>query len=505
LCGDGFTLNQPNSARPKSRSSLARTIAARQAALLALLLLCFSTAVFIAAREYLYSELDRHLHRDAEAVQQSVEQDTEGNWQFREIRHSADDPFDTDPHFELWSLDGRLLADYGPRLSSQLTGQLGVPGVKRQYFTLQHERSNLRVGIEEMTVGTGSAPQAVRIRVYRSESDLRRRLWILGSSLSVITLAVIGLGLMLSWKLSAQVLLPLARLVQRAESVGNASLHSAVQQADAPSGREKQLNQDPQVAEVVALSSSLDAMLARLAVSYARLEGFASDCAHELRTPLAALRARAEEALSEVASQDGSTALRSQLEDILELCDRLTMLIARLLSLARAESEVPACSPTDLRIAAANAVELVLPLLEERGQQLTWQGNDSLWAMADSMWIEQITVDLLHNASRYAPAGRPVTLSLHKDAGEVVLSVHDFGSGLPGSICQRIGIAQTGAVPHADTPSAAHAAGSTQLGLRIVTRITELMGGRVTAHYSALGGSAVEIRLRPAQACGLCL
>ena len=92
-----------------TRRSLRYQLSISLSALLAALLLLFSLFVFTVARNYLYGELDRHLHRDAEAVQQSLSWDGAADWRMQAIKHAEDDPFDTEPHFEVWSYTGEKL------------------------------------------------------------------------------------------------------------------------------------------------------------------------------------------------------------------------------------------------------------------------------------------------------------------------------------------------------------------------------------------------------------
>ena len=464
------------------------------ALLLTSLLLVFSVFVFSAARSYLYGELDRHLHRDAETVQQSLSWDGRTDWQMQTIRHTEDDLFDTEPHFEVWSLSGQKLYQRSMPTQASL-GALAdldivfsVPEQRRSYQSVKSREADIRLGIESMQLTGSGGPHGVLIRVFRSEAALQSQLRALALGLAAATLAVVALGAALSAWLTQRALRPLGKLVVQVEAIGSTPANAPMMDLRSAGGS----------SEVCALGVSFSQMLVRLEASHAQLDGFAADCAHELRTPLAALRAQGEQLLASAATPAQSQSMA----DMLESTDRMTVLINRLLGLARAESNVQTLElqALDLMLVARQTADILMPVLEENGQTLTLAGKPSR-ALADATWLQHIVMDLLHNSTRYAPPGSRVTLRVWQDGPEAVLSVEDQGHGLSQAVRQRTGI-------HLLTPSSATGVelactiqhpDSTCLGLVIAARLAKLQGGRLTARRLSESGNAVDVRLALAQ------
>ena len=466
-------------------------------ALLTALLLLFSLFVFTVARNYLYGELDRHLHRDAEAVQQSLSWDGAADWRMQAIKHAEDDPFDTEPHFEVWSYAGEKLYQSSMPNNAAASAVIDLKFLppelpaKRTYATVKAAAAVVRVGVEPMQLtgisGSLSSAQSgsykVLIRVFRSESDVQSRLRALAFALALATLSVVALGAALSALLTRRALKPLATLIAQTEAIGSTPHH--IQFAVSPESGGS--------SEVHVLGVSFSHMLARLDASYAQLDGFAADCAHELRTPLAALRARGEGLLASSTVLKQTVAIAEMMESI----DRMTVLINRLLSLARAEanSQTLELSALDLLLAAKQTAEVLLPVFEECGQTVELMG-EPVAALADATWLQHIVMDLLHNCTRYAPRNSQVRLRVWQDAAEAVLSVEDQGGGLTPAVCRRTGIElqKADTVSNKPTDATKHP-DSTCLGLMIAARLTRLQRGRLTARNLGVGWHAVDIRL----------
>lgn len=458
------------------------------------MLLLFSVFVFSAARNYLYAELDRHLHRDAEAVQQSLQWDGAALWQLQTIKHAEDDPFDTEPHFEIWSYAGVKLYQSSMPSSANtspvidLNFSLPESPAKRTYWTVHGASAVVRVGVEPMELaklnGPPTASHKVLIRVFRSETDVQSRLSALALALGLATLAIVALGGVLCAWLTKRALQPLRNLVVQTEVIGSKPNLPSFTYTPESSGS----------AEVDALGLSFSQMMLRLEASYTQLDSFAGDCAHELRTPLASLRARGEELLARCTAPKQAETVAEMLEAI----DRMTVLINRLLSLARAQINSQSLNllPLDLMSAARHGSEMMLPVLEECGQPLELVG-ESQTALADATWVQHIVMDLLHNSSRYAPRSSRVRLRVWQLGFEAILSVEDQGTGLSESVCQRAGIERLGVI-HDSTRLPIEAVkhpDSTCLGLMISTRLARLQGGRLTARALGDGWHAVDIRL----------
>jgi signal transduction histidine kinase len=192
--------------------------------------------------------------------------------------------------------------------------------------------------------------------------------------------------------------------------------------------------------EVGALATIFNETFTRLEESFISLRRFAADASHELRTPVAALRAIGEAAL-ETHSTDAAR-LAETLGQMLEESGRLSNLIDALLVLARADiGKLPVVlEPVNAVSLATEARDLVGVLAEEKDQKISVEVRNSKipLAMADRELLRLALLNLLDNAIRYSPAGTPITLSLDCSGGSITIDVIDRGPGIPASQQEKV-------------------------------------------------------------------
>lgn len=222
--------------------------------------------------------------------------------------------------------------------------------------------------------------------------------------------------------------------------------------------------------DVQRLGVAINAMLGRLSQSLAAQREFAGNIAHELRTPLASIRAQANYALGHPDPQ----VWRDQLACIAEGEQRASHLIDQLLALALANE-----ARTSLRLEAVPLHTLTrevllrfLPKADAAGVDLGGEGlDDTVTVLANPALLEGILGNLLDNALRYGAALQPqVTLRVSLVSGAAVLSVTDNGPGL--GLLAEHSLAQRW-VLGAEGQRLGKGLG---LGLSIVGRYTELLG-----------------------------
>jgi signal transduction histidine kinase len=242
--------------------------------------------------------------------------------------------------------------------------------------------------------------------------------------------------------------------------------------------------------EVAALGATINALLARLQEAVARERGFVADAGHELRTPLAILRAELE-----LAARPGRSraALVEAIHQAGEETDRLIRLAEDLLLLARADNHQPFLRPRrlgvpDLLHAAARGAEA---RAAEREVTVAVHVPEVLDVEADPDRLRQAVDNLLDNATRHSPRGGVVELSARvARPGLLTIEVNDRGPGFPADF-----------LPHAiDRFHRAGDArsrddGGTGLGLSIVRAIMRAHGGDAAARNRPGGGAAVRIEL----------
>lgn len=217
--------------------------------------------------------------------------------------------------------------------------------------------------------------------------------------------------------------------------------------------------------EVMPLAQALNDLFARLQRAFESERRFTADAAHELRTPLAALKTQTQVALRAADAQDRQNAL----ENVLRGVDRATHLLEQLLTLARVDHEAAAKSHEviELRSLAINALAELAPAAQARHIELALEEGPAGSISGNPAQLGVLLRNLLDNAVRYTPDGGDVTVSLSEDHG-VILEVRDSGPGIPQEEREHVmgrfyRVAGSGA-------------DGSGLGLSIVWRIAELHG-----------------------------
>jgi two-component system phosphate regulon sensor histidine kinase PhoR len=202
---------------------------------------------------------------------------------------------------------------------------------------------------------------------------------------------------------------------------------------------------------------------------------FISNISHELRTPLAALRALVE-TLNDGALEDLPAAHRflAQMEDEVHL---LSQLVNDLLDLSAIESgDAPLeRKPIDIAAVVRRATERLQPQAERAGVALTAAtGNAPVTVLAEGGRIEQVMLNLIHNAIKFTPSGGSVECVVTPSSEQVAVSVRDTGMGISSVDLPRI-------FERFYKADKARAGGGSGLGLAIARHIVEQHGGRIWA------------------------
>ena len=222
-------------------------------------------------------------------------------------------------------------------------------------------------------------------------------------------------------------------------------------------------------AETLPLVQSLNALLARVAESLAREQRFTADAAHELRSPLAALKVQAEV----LAMSSDEAEQQHHLGNIHESIDRANRLTEQLLTLARLDpmQALPDAQPIDWQRSAHQALQSVNLQAREKRVQLKLEcacGFGQVFPpLGNEVLLQLMLRNLLDNAIRYSPPNSHVTLTLDANG----LSVCDEGPGIAAEHLPRIR-------ERFYRPPGQSQQGS-GLGLSIVERIADLHGLRL--------------------------
>jgi two-component system OmpR family sensor kinase len=240
--------------------------------------------------------------------------------------------------------------------------------------------------------------------------------------------------------------------------------------------------------ELLPLGQSLNGLLARLDDALSAQRRFTADAAHELRTPLAALKLQAE-----VASRAPDAPARTAaLAELLAGVDRASHLVEQLLTMARLEPDAPMreAAPVDLAALARDAIVARAALAADRKIDLGLVRAIPTAMRGDEASLAMLVANLLDNALRYTPAGGRIDVAVDRNEREASLSVVDTGPGIPPADRERV-FERFYRVP--ETGAAAGGIGS-GLGLSIVRRVADAHGATVTLDAGPEGrGLAVRV------------
>ncbi len=238
-------------------------------------------------------------------------------------------------------------------------------------------------------------------------------------------------------------------------------------------------------AEIDPVVKSLNALFERIQSMMASERRFTADAAHELRTPIAAIRTQAQVALG---AGDDAAQRKHALLYTLAGCDRASHLVEQLLTLSRLESSssAPPSGLVDLAgVARRVAGELAMTALD-RAQELELEAPEHAYVGADDMLTSVLVRNLLDNALRYSPESARVSLSVMSEANQVILRVEDSGAGLSEADMARLGERFYRVLGTGQTGSG--------LGWSIVRRIANVYHARIEVTRSIkLGGLCVTV------------
>ena len=251
----------------------------------------------------------------------------------------------------------------------------------------------------------------------------------------------------------------------------------------------------PQAAEPLALQGlprelqplvqTLNGLLQRIDRMLQSERRFTADAAHELRTPIAAIRAQAQVALG---AQDDVATRTHALQTTLAGCDRASHLVDQLLTLARLEAAPQGgAAAVDLGAVVRTVAAELAPAALQRQQELVLQAARACPVAANALLLAVLVRNLLDNALRYSPAGAQVQVAVDCDAGGAFLTVQDSGPGMTPDEIAHLGERFYRVLGNPQPGSG--------LGWSIVRRLLDVFGAQVQIGRSAdWGGLAVTVR-----------
>lgn len=354
---------------------------------------------------------------------------------------------------QIWAVDGSLLFssldEAGPPRQEPGLHVLEWQGTEWRAFSL-------REGGLTIQVATTSASRARRFASIAP--------WLL---LPLVVLVIV-LGLLIHAAV-ARALAPLEHVRSEIGQRGVTSLHG--------------LDTDGMPDEVAPLVLTLNDLLARLDTAMVAQRRFIAEAAHELRSPLTAVKLQAQIAGRSHVEGDRQFAL-AQLSDGI---DRASHLIEQLLDMARLEPSAgqAAFEPVALDVLVKQVTANFSSQADARDIDLGVGACEPLTLHSQADNLRMLLGNLIDNAVRYTPTGGRIDVELRRVEGNAVISVSDSGPGIPESEHERV-FERFHRLAGSETPGSG-------LGLAIVRQVASLLGGQVELGTSPVGGLAVRV------------
>jgi two-component system sensor histidine kinase QseC len=374
--------------------------------------------------------------------------------------------------------DAPVLHRYAPRVGFQvfIGGQL----ITRTTNVGKMPMAEVTDGFSTVTLGQGErwrvfatyiAARGVQVFVGEKTESRQAILWaVMRSMLGPLFLALPLLALAGFWSVKRG-LAPLRQL--------SIAVAKRAPNADVP------LNTKDLPTELRPLAQALNTLFERIGRMVELERRFTADAAHELRTPIAAIRAQAQVALA--AGEDDAQRTHA-LQSTLEGCDRASRLVDQLLTLARLETSMSATAvEVDITKVARHAVAQLAPSALARQQLLELHADTAVLQQVDDALLSVLIRNLLDNALRYSPPGTDIRMEVSSTDGSARLLVEDGGPGMTDTQLQRLGERFYRVIGN-------DASGS-GLGWSIIHRVVTAFGAHITVDRSKrLGGLSVEVR-----------
>lgn len=243
------------------------------------------------------------------------------------------------------------------------------------------------------------------------------------------------------------------------------------------------LDEESWPAELGPLVEALNKLFARLGQAYELEQAFTDDVAHELRTPLAAVRAQAQ-----LLRKASTGALREDADRLVAMTDRANGLIGGMLTLARLDATTLSCRSVDVHALVAEVAAEQLVNLPAEAVELTVVPDHAVRWHTDEALLRIALSAVLDNAIRHARCGKRIDIALMRARGRLDIVVDDYGPGVPGEDRERL--------LRRFERGGSGAPGS-GLGLSIAVRALDLIGGTIALDRRPDGpGLRVMLRLR---------
>jgi signal transduction histidine kinase len=319
-------------------------------------------------------------------------------------------------------------------------------------------------------VATVAVPDGTHIYLGLSERDELRVLHQMREHFLRLWALTVLLGFAIIFYTTRRMLRGVSRISEAAAHIGESDLSRRVP----VTGRKD---------EIAQLASTLNRMLERIESSVNQVHMITNSLAHDLRSPLTAIRARLEHALTHDMKDQEMESIECAINEI----DRLTEILNQSLDVAEAQADALRLTPTriDLHQLLIGMIELYGPGMNEKGLRLDFYSAGRVEVIADAALLHRMVANLLDNEMKHLPPSRTVTIALGEQDNSAQLVIEDDGPGFSSEIEPDLFKPR---VKGSDSRGYG-------LGLAFVQAVAGAHGGSTVAENREGGGARLIVRL----------
>ncbi|MEM7696887.1 MAG: histidine kinase dimerization/phospho-acceptor domain-containing protein [Verrucomicrobiota bacterium] len=435
--------------------------------------------IYFSQRHRIISDLDAKLTLEARSVKFAARGNDENAPKSIAARRLQErlpeyDSSDGDAFFQIWNPAGETeeksasLGDRDLPWPGSLIGNSPVFKTAQLSDDVTVRLISIRAGGPGKAKGKSRRSSFAIAAIGLDATDMQRSLSHLMTGLLAVGLIVLGSTALLV-NLSLRVgLAPIRRLAREAGMIDTDTLDSRFDGEQAPS-------------ELQPIYAQLNELIGRLEEGFDRERRFSADLAHELRTPIAELRAISEFALKWPEDSDEDTR-----EETFAIAEQMESIVDTLLTLARAESghARPDQQPVDLGLLVDELWEPLRQTADERDLLLTKEGQPPVWT-SDKRFLRHIIGNLLGNGVSHAPNGAQLGLAWASNALEIRNPAPDFPSDQADRVFDRLWRADRSRTGNSHSG----------LGLSLARTCANILGLELTARHE--GGDFIARLAQP--------
>lgn len=305
---------------------------------------------------------------------------------------------------------------------------------------------------------------------------VRKNLVHFRNNILIVLFIVLVLGALGGWVLARRSLSPIGYIVSKARNITSENLRE----------RLKERGTDDEMDELI---RTLNEMIARLEDSFKRMTEFTADVAHELRTPICALKGEAEVLLSKARSLEE---YQEGFAHFIERFEYLNRMINDLLLLSKADASQAELKMVPLRLdyIIQDLYHFFKPLAEEKRIDLFLDKTEEISVIGDKVRLQQLFTNLIDNAIKFTPEKGSIWITLERNKETAIAKIRDTGIGIPKeeqtNIFKRF---------YRVDKSRSRETGGVGLGLSIAQWIAQVHNGKIEVESKLGEGSTFKIFL----------